>query len=156
PDFVKPYLAYRGLSGPMWGYGAEVGLHAMRLICSGLFDKYPGLKIVLGHLGEALPFWLWRIDNRRQKDPSAQFHNKLDRKPSEYIKDNFLMTTSGMFWPPAFLCSYLALGADNILFAVDYPWESNKEAVEFMENVQIGDRDKEKIYHLNAERFFKL
>jgi 5-carboxyvanillate decarboxylase len=156
PDFIKPFLAYRGLAGPMWGYGAEVGLHSMRLICSGLFDKYPKLKIILGHLGEALPFWIWRIDNRRQKDPSMKLQNKLDRKPSDYIKDNFLITTSGMFWEPALLCAYLTLGADNIMFAVDYPWEFNSDGVKFMDAVQICDIDKEKIYHLNAEKYFNL
>jgi 2,3-dihydroxybenzoate decarboxylase len=130
----------------------------MRLICSGVFDKYPGLKIILGHLGEALPFWLWRLDQRWQigEIPLDRVPRKLLRKPSEYFKDNFLVTTSGMFWLPAFLCAYLALGADNILFAVDYPFEPNKEAVQFMDTVPICDHDKEKIYHLNAEKLLAL
>jgi len=158
PDMIKPYLTYPSLVGSMWGYAAEVGLHAMRLICSGVFDKYPGLKIILGHLGEALPFWLWRLDQRWQTGevPQDQVPRKLLKKPSEYVKNNFLVTTSGMFWLPAFICAYLALGADNILFAVDYPFESNKEAIQFMETVPICDHDKEKIYHLNAEKLLAL
>lgn len=158
PDMIKPYLTYPSLVGSMWGYAAEVGLHAMRLICSGVFDKYPGLKIILGHLGEALPFWLWRLDQRWQKGevPLDRLSKKLMKKPSQYVKDNFFVTTSGMFWQPALICTYLALGADSILFAVDYPFESNKEAVQFMETAPICDSDKEKIYHLNAEKLLAL
>ncbi len=158
PDMLKPYLAYPGLAGAVLGFAAETSLHAIRLILSGVFDKYPGLKIILGHLGEALPFWLWRIDNRYLKeriasDPRAR---KLEKTPSQYFKDNFLVTTSGMLWQPALLCTYLALGADRILFAVDYPYESSREAVEFMEVAAICDSDKEKIYHLNVEELLAL
>jgi 5-carboxyvanillate decarboxylase len=158
PDMLKPYSTYPALTGSMWGYAAETGLHAMRLICSGVFDKYPGLKIMLGHLGEALPFWLWRMDERWNVGEGASdpLIKKLLKRPSQYVKENFLVTTSGMFWEPAFLCVYLALGADNILFAVDYPFEPNSEAVRFMDGLSICDRDKEKIYHLNAESLFEL
>ncbi len=157
-DMLKPYLTYPALAGSMWGYAAETGLHAMRLICSGVFDKYPGLKIILGHLGEALPFWLWRLDQRwnRGEGASDPLVKRLMKKPSDYIKNNFLVTTSGMFWEPAFLCVYLALGADSILFAVDYPFEESKEAVEFLDRVSICDSDKEKIYHSNAEKILGL
>ncbi|GAJ22261.1 unnamed protein product, partial [marine sediment metagenome] len=130
-----------------------VALHALRLICSGAFDEYPKLKIILGHLGEALPYWLWRMDAVWQRTPLAE---KLRKTPSEYIKDNFFVTTSGMFWQPPLLCSYLALGADRILLAVDYPLESNKKAVQFMDAAPICDSDKEKICHLNAEKLLGL
>ena len=158
PDMIKPYQTYPALAGSMWGYAAETGLHAMRLICSGVFDKYPGLKIMLGHLGEALPFWLWRMDERWKLGEGASdpLIKKLKKRPSQYVKENFLVTTSGMFWEPAFLCVYLALGADNILFAVDYPFEPSREAVQFMDGLSICDRDKEKIYHLNAESLLGL
>ena len=129
----------------------------MRLIYSGVFDKYPGLKIILGHLGEALPFWLWRIDFFWLKQwPSFVTRPQLERKPSDYVKDNFTVTTSGVFFQPAFMCTYLALGADNILFAVDHPYESNKEGAQFIESLPICDGDKEKVCHLNAEKLFKL
>lgn len=78
------------------------------------------------------------------------------KKPSQYVKDNFFVTTSGNFWEIAFMCTYSALGADRILFAVDYPFEPNKEAVSFMDAVPIPDSDKEKIYHLNTEKLFSL
>jgi 2,3-dihydroxybenzoate decarboxylase len=153
PDMLKPYLTYPALALAMYGFAVEAGLHAMRLICSGLFDEYPRLKIILGHLGEALPFWLQRLDSRWLTAPLGK---KLKKKPSEYFRDNFFVTTSGMFWQPPFLCTYLALGADRILFAVDYPFESSKEAVRFIEEVPICDGDKEKICHSNSEMLFRL
>lgn len=157
PDMVKPYLAYPALAGPMHGFGADTSLHAMRLICSGVFDKYPGLKIILGHLGEALPFWLWRVDKlwRDGHRPDPNIH-KLVKRPSEYIKNNFYMTTSGMFYQPALLCALLSVGAERILFAVDHPYEESKQAVDFMDAAPISDIDKEKIYHINAEKLLGL
>ena len=97
-EMLKMFIPYTELASAMWGFGADASLHAMRLICSGLFDAFPNLKIILGHLGEGIPFWLWRIDNIWLRTPNA---NKLNKKPSEYFKDNFLVTTSGMFWVPA-------------------------------------------------------
>jgi 2,3-dihydroxybenzoate decarboxylase len=153
PEMIKPYLDYPMLTTAMIGFAAEVSLHALRLISSGLFDAFPRLNIILGHLGEALPYWLWRLDNIYLRAPAPE---KLSKAPSEYFKDNFFVTTSGMFWQPPLLCSYLALGAEKILFAVDYPMESNEVAVKFMEEVTICDSDKEKIYHRNAEQLFGL
>ncbi len=153
PQMLQPYLKYPRLDTAMWGYAAEVGLHAMRLICGGVFDEYPKLKIILGHMGEALPYWLWRIDNHFSR---TNLVKELQRKPSEYFKDNFYLSTSGMFYQPALLCAYLGLGAEKILFAVDYPHESNDAGVKFIMEAAICDRDKEKICHLNAERLFKL
>ena len=153
PDMLKPYLAYPGLWTALLGYGAEVSLHAMRLICSGVFDKYPRLKFIIGHMGEALPFWLWRLDRQWLHTPMAK---KLSKKPSEYIKDNFRITTSGMFSIPPFLCAYLTLGADNLLFAVDFPYESSDIAVKFIKNTPISEGDKEKICHINAEKLLGL
>jgi 5-carboxyvanillate decarboxylase len=158
PDILKPFLPYPPLAGSMWGFSVDAGLHAMRLICSGVFDQYPGLKIILGHLGEAIPFWLWRIDNRWEEGEYSLVPKvrKLLRKPSQYFKDNFYVTTSGNFWETAFMCAYSALGADKIMFAVDYPFESNKPAVEFMDATPIPESHREKIYHSNAEEVFSL
>ncbi len=161
PDMIKPYLTYPALASAMWGFGAETGLHAMRLICAGIFDRYPNLKIILGHLGEAIPYWLWRIDNfwlvvkrgMRTADPSG---TKCQKEPSQYFKNNFYVSISGMFWQPAMLCAQMAVGVDRILFAVDYPYELNNEAVNFMESLPLSNDDKEKIYHLNAERLLGL
>lgn len=155
PSMIKSFANYPILSTAMWGYAAEAGLHAMRLICSGLFDEYPGLKIILGHLGEAIPFWLWRIDNVFSRTWKS-FSNAPKKKPGDYFKSNFYVTTSGMFGEQAFLSVYLILGADRILFAVDYPYENAEEASRFIEAVPICDGDKEKISHLNAEKLLKL
>ncbi|MBW1775551.1 MAG: amidohydrolase [Deltaproteobacteria bacterium] len=158
PDILKPFLKYPALTGSMWGFSVDAGLHAMRLICSGVFDRYPGLKIILGHLGEAIPFWLWRIDNRWEEGEYALAPTTRDlmKKPSQYFNDNFYVTTSGNFWETAFMCTYAALGPDRIMFAVDYPFEPNKPAVEFMDAVPIPESDREKIYHSNAEKVFSL
>jgi 5-carboxyvanillate decarboxylase len=153
PDMIRPYLTYPSLATGMWGFAAETSLHAMRLICSGLFDQYPRLKIILGHLGEGLPFWIWRLDNRWLKN---QFGMKIKKRPADYIRDNFVVTTSGMFYHPSLLCTSLSLGAEKILFAVDYPFESCKDAVKFIESAPIDDNDKEQICHANAEMCLRL
>ena len=153
-SYADPY-GY-SLAGPSLGFAADTALHAMRLIYRGVFDKYPGLKIILGHGGEGLPFWLHRLD-RGWLVPltPGEVGAKCQKKPSDYIKSNFLMTTSGMFFTPAFLCVYLALGADNFAFAVDSPLTS-EPAGQLMESMPICDEDKEKICHLNAEKLLKL
>jgi 5-carboxyvanillate decarboxylase len=157
PDMLKPYLVYPILASATWGFAADGGLHAMRLVFSGFFDKYPGLKIILGHLGEAIPFWLERMDNRWQWETQGDAVSRQPQnKPSHYFKNNFAVTTSGMFWEPAirFVCT--VLGAERILFAVDFPYEASQEAVQFMESLAIPDDDKDKIFHRNAERLLKV
>ncbi|MDB9822229.1 amidohydrolase family protein [Deltaproteobacteria bacterium] len=155
PGMIGAYSKYPILADAMWGFAADVGLHAMRLICSGLFDEYPGLKIILGHLGEGIPYWLWRLDSRSGRG-TPQNGLLCKKKPSQYIKDNFYVTTSGMFWPPVLEFAHSVLGADRILFAVDYPAQLNSEAVKSIESMSISDEDKEKIFHLNAERLLKI
>lgn len=154
PDMIMPYTGYPMLDSAMWGFTAETSLHAMRLILSGLFDELPNLKIVVGHLGETIPYLLARIDNRWSIAP---FEKKLKKLPGRYFKDNFLVTTSGMNEDPAALILAISvLGADNIMFAVDYPMEDTAAAVHFIDNAPIGEKDREKICHVNAERVFSL
>lgn len=163
-EMIKPYLKYPILSRSMWGFAADTGLHAMRLICGGIFEKYPRLQIILGHMGENIPYQLWRLDNRwlNEKDGrpgmfAADISASLMKKtPSQYFKKHFYITTSGMFWPPVLQLALSALGADRILFAVDYSAESNKVAVQFIESMPMSDSDREKICHLNAERLLRL
>ncbi|MEI6610103.1 MAG: amidohydrolase family protein [Deltaproteobacteria bacterium] len=155
PDMMKPFIGYPMLDSAMWGFGAEAGLHSLRLILSGLFDEFPRLKIILGHLGETIPFVLARIDNRWSALPF--FVKKLKKLPGQYFRDNFLVTTSGMNEDPATLIATISiLGSDRILFATDYPLEDAGKAVSFIDNVPINDQDKAKICHLNAERVFSL
>jgi 5-carboxyvanillate decarboxylase len=164
---IEPYLDY-GLWGASWGFAADAGLHAMRLISSGMFDQYPRLKIILGHGGEGLPFWLHRI-GMGTKTPQGQVGattpspsgTKIPRSlcknsPGQYVKENFYVTTSGMFWEPALMFIHSVLGPDRILFAVDYPAGSNSQGVKTVESLAISNEDKKKIFHLNAERVLKL
>ncbi len=153
-DMLKFYKGYGyGLAGPGLGFAADTALHAMRLILSGAFDRYPKLKIILGHLGEGLPFWLKRIDASWARGAGEK---AIRKKPSEYLRQNFWITVSGMFFEPAFLCVYLALGADRITFASDYPFEKCKQAVEFIEKLPICETDKKKVMYLNARKLFNL
>jgi len=141
------------LSGAPFGFGVDTALCMMRLVLSGLFDKYPDLKIILGHLGEALPFLLARIDYPYVIpwfDPNAR--PDLNKKPSDYFKSNVFVTTSGNYYKPAFMCTYEAMGIDRILLGTDYPYEDPKECMRFLEGLPISGAEKEKIYHGNADQ----
>jgi 5-carboxyvanillate decarboxylase len=146
----KPYSDY-GLSHALWGFQAEAGLHAMRLMLSGVFDRFPNLKIVLGHMGESIPYNIWRCDYMYKNSGAPAI-----MKPSEVFKRNFMITTSGVNHAPVLKYCIEVLGADNIMFAVDYPYQSSGPAVEFMNEADISREDKEKIYHRNAERVFHI
>jgi 5-carboxyvanillate decarboxylase len=157
-DQLKVYADYPLLSASIWGFGADMGLNAMKLVCSGVFDRYPKLKIILGHLGEALPFWLWRIDNRWFRE-GADKHprmKRLKKKPGDYIRENFWFSTSGVFSEAPLRCAITAMGAERILFAVDYPYESNSEGGRFIREVPISEEQRASIAHRNAERLLKL
>jgi len=158
---AKSYSTYPILVGAMWGYAALTGLHAMRLMMSGIFDDFPELKVILGHMGEAIPYWLWRIDNQFKMQKDTIFKNdvalhKLQKTPGQYFKDNFYISTSGVFWTPALQFNCLVVGAEHILFAVDSDQESSKDAVQFIKSTPINDSDKEKICHLNTEKLLSL
>ncbi|MFC2045731.1 amidohydrolase family protein, partial [Chloroflexota bacterium] len=142
------------LMSATYGFAVEVSIHVLRLIMSGLFDEYPNLKMVIGHMGEGLPYWFSRIDFAWTKEGIKK--PPIKKSPSEYIKNNFTITTSGMFYIPALMCAYASMGPDKITLGVDYPIEGVGEALEFMREAPICDEDKEKIYHSNAEALFKL
>jgi 5-carboxyvanillate decarboxylase len=153
PAMVGPYLDY-GLYFAGWGFAAETGLHAMRLIMSGTFDRYPKLKIILGHMGEGLPFWLQRIDNRYLLQVKIGAVEKLKRLPSEYFLDNFVITTAGVTSMPALRLSIDVLGVDKIMFAADYPYEDDAEGVQFMHDADLSSDERAAICFGNAERIF--
>ncbi|MFC1942051.1 amidohydrolase family protein [Chloroflexota bacterium] len=158
PSMIKPYEDYGfALAGPAWGFGAEAALHTMRLIYSGVFDEYPNLKVKLGHLGEGLIFWIYRIDFSFRKPWMAdEVRPAIKRLPSEYIRNNFFVNNSGMYSVPAFMSVFQELGADHMMFAADYPYENSEEAARFIENVPISNIDKETIQHSVAEKLFKI
>ena len=157
PEMIKPFLDY-GLDGAAWGFAVETALHSLRLICSGVFDRLPRLKIILGHMGELIPYWLTRIDGLALRDrwSASGPKKRMQRLPSEYFKENFVITTSGITWHPAFMLAHKVLGPERILFAVDYPFGSDEDSVKFLDSAPIPEADKESIYHLNARRLFKL
>ena len=144
------------LAGAPFGFGVETAMTMMRLILSGVFDAFPKLKIILGHLGEGLPFILQRIDfpyvrPHFKNDPGAR--PDLNKKPSEYLRHNMWVTTSGNYLQPAFMCTKEALGIDRILLSTDYPYEDAGECMQFLESLPLSATEKEKIYHQNARAF---
>jgi predicted TIM-barrel fold metal-dependent hydrolase len=134
-----------------WGWHAEVAVHALRLILAGTFDRLPALQIIIGHMGEMLPFMLARIHN--VLTPLAR---QLQHPVPDYFLQNFFITTSGFFTQPLLLLALQVMGADRILFAVDYPFSANEEGRAFLDSASISPVDKEKISHVNAERLLKI
>jgi 2,3-dihydroxybenzoate decarboxylase len=158
PAMIGPFLE-RGLDGAIFGFGVETGLHALRIIVSGALDRFPKLQIVLGHLGEALPYWLFRIDFMHARMVAANRYasvKKLEKKPSDYLRENFYVTTSGMPWAPPILYAQSVLGIDRVLYAMDYPYQFVPEEVKVTDDLPIPDSDKCKLYQTNAELVFGL
>ncbi len=158
PEMLPPFTAYPGLAAATYGFNVETALHALRLILGGVFDDFPELTVVLGHMGEGLPFWIDRVDNRTAFIASGpgQKSRQLKKKPSEYLRGNFYVATSGMDFEPALMLAHEVVGADRILFATDYPMENPLHAIEVLDAAPISDEDKHRIYRLNAERLFRL
>lgn len=149
--------AYEGhpwLTGSIWGFAAETSIHALRLMGSGLFDDFPKLKIVLGHLGEGLPCNIWRIDNRVSRTLGAKPRAKLPI--GHYLRENFYITTSGNFRTQTLIEVIMEVGADRILYSVDYPFEDTSIAADWFDHCGISESDRAKIGRTNAERLFRL
>jgi 5-carboxyvanillate decarboxylase len=152
---AAPFRDY-GLDSAQWGYGIEVSTHAVRMIVSGLFDRFPKLKICIGHMGEAVHFWLWRLDYMNKLAQNRGSAPKLKLTPSEYFKRNFVITTSGQESHLALDYSIKALGVENVLWAIDYPYQPTSPAVKFMDTAPVSDKEREMLYHGNAERIFHI
>jgi predicted TIM-barrel fold metal-dependent hydrolase len=134
-----------------WGWHVETGLHSLRLMITGVFDRFPKLKIIIGHMGENLPFSIARARTVFERAAS-----NLKRPLSEYFQDHFYLTTSGYFTHPPFLCMLQVVGADHILFSVDYPFSPNGAGRKFLDSLAVSSEDMEKIAHGNAEKLLKL
>jgi 2,3-dihydroxybenzoate decarboxylase len=153
PEIRKAYEGHPELMGPTWSWVVDTATHALRVIGAGVFDSFPKSTLILGHLGESLPYLLGRFD----EGYAMVFKIKrLKKSFSTYIKENIVITTSGKYNPEALVCAITAMGIDRVLFAADYPFVAPKESVQLIESTQISDLEKEKIYHLNAERWLKL
>jgi 2,3-dihydroxybenzoate decarboxylase len=154
---IGPYVE-RGLEGALWGFAAETGLHVLAIIRSGALDRFPSLRIVIGHLGEALPFWLFRLDymNRSARPAIRSGASSLSLTISDYMKRNIFITTSGMAWPPAITFVQSVVGIDRVLYAMDYPYQFEIDEVIATDSVPISDVDKKKLFQSNAEKVFGL
>jgi 2,3-dihydroxybenzoate decarboxylase len=141
----------KALRRAMWEWTFETGSHALRLVFGGVFDRHPGARLALGHLGETLPYLLWRFDSR-----AKLYGLKLAKKPSDYIRDNMLVTISGMFSAEPLACAVSALGHERVMFSADYPFESADEAGAFMDTVPLSDSVRADIAYNNARRHFAL
>jgi predicted TIM-barrel fold metal-dependent hydrolase len=146
PEPLGPSLSTGG-----WGWHVETGMHALRLMISGVFDRFPKLKIILGHLGENLPFSIARAEGVFTRGAK-----NLKRPVDEYFQEHFYLTTSGYFTLPPFLCALQVVGADHLLFSVDYPFSSIKEGRDFLDRLPVSREDMEKIAHGNAEKLLKF
>ena len=145
------------LAAPAWGWHIETGLHALRLILAGVFDRFPDLQVILGHMGEAIPFMLARIDEvlrgRTSLDPATV---RTELSIPEYFQRNFHITTSGLFTDPPLRCAIDVLGVDKVLFSVDHPFSDGARARQWIERAAISVQEREKITHRNAERLLGL
>jgi predicted TIM-barrel fold metal-dependent hydrolase len=139
------------LSTAGWGWHIETATHTLRLILSGAFDRYPRLQLIIGHLGEALPFMLPRID-----DKLTMAVTKLRRPIGAYLRENVYYTISGFNFTPPFVDLFSEVGADRIIFSADYPYGSMSEARQFLEQLPVSPADKERIAHGNAELLLRL
>lgn len=149
-DYVE---AYPTILNAGWGFTVETATAGLRLVLSGVFDAHPNLKIILGHLGESLPFSLWRINHTFSLAMPA---NKKDARFREVFCRHFYITTSGNFSTPALLCSIMEMGVDRILFGVDWPYIENAPGTKWMEEISLSEEDRQKILNGNARRLLKM
>jgi gamma-resorcylate decarboxylase len=152
PSRRQAYEGHVWLVGSPWGFAEETAIHALRLMGSGLLDDHPRLKIVIGHLGERIPYDLWRLDHRLAKVPDRP----AKRKMGDYFRQNFYVTTSGNFCTQSLIHAVLTLGADRVLFAVDYPFEDHVQAAAWFDRADIAEADRRKIGRDNAIALFGL
>ena len=155
PSWTKQYEGHAWLLGPNWAFSAETAVHALRLIGSGLFDECPRLKMVLGHLGEGIPVQLWRIDNRNSW-MKAPHKYAAKNGVGHYFRQHFHLTTSGNFHTPSLVNAMTEMGADRVMFSVDWPFEDVGEGTRWFDNAEIGEADRAKVGRANAIKLFKL
>ena len=152
PDQRRIYEGREELLGPTWAFGAETAVHALRMLTGGVFDRVPDLQVILGHLGELLPFAIRRLEQRLARRADVT----LERAPSEYLRDNFWITTSGNYHTASLVGILLELGSDRVMFAGDYPFERLRDGTDWIDMVPISDRDRLKIARTNALGLLRL
>jgi len=153
PNQLRIYEGHPELLSAAWAYGVETSIHALRLITSGVFDRHPGVNVIIGHLGETLPFAMWRVQHMINRRGLCQ---ELEKNVGSYLADNFFITTSGMFRTQALLNTMSEVSSDRIMFATDYPYESAEEAAEWFDTCPISEPDRAKMGRDNAVKLFDL
>jgi 2,3-dihydroxybenzoate decarboxylase len=154
-SYDRPHM-YEGrpeLDGATWSWTCETSTHALRLVFGGVFDRFPGLTVILGHMGETLPFALWRLDSRALTTTAGR---AMPKPPSQYIRDHFVVTTSGVCDDAPLHCTISALGEDRVMFSVDYPYEDTAVASAFIEAAPISDEVRQQVCAGTAERVLGL
>ena len=156
---VEPLIA-AGIDGAIFGFGVETGMHALRMIVAGTFDRFPKLQVIIGHMGEALPFWMYRLDFMHQAGVKAGRYassGALNKGTvSDYLKQNFIITNSGVAWEPAIKFTQDVIGKERVMYAMDYPYQCPAYEVEALDNMDMSAEDKKMFFQTNAERVFKL
>ena len=147
------YEGHPWLRGPAWAFAAETSLHALRLITSGLFDRHPRLQLILGHLGEGIPYSVWRLDHRIRKGPRGI---PARRSVTDYLRSNVHLTTSGNFRTPTLEAAIAEMGTSRIMFSVDYPFEQTVDAMSWFATLVLSDADRDALAHQNARALLKL
>jgi len=159
PDaMIQPFFE-AGLDGAVFGFGVDTSLSALRLITAGVFDHFPKLQIILGHMGEALPFWAYRLDYMHRATSRANRYDSLkplNKKPSEYLQQNFYATNSGVAWEPAIKFTQNFMGEDRVMYAMDYPYQHEVDEVNILDNMDMPLATKRKFFQTNAQTLFKI
>lgn len=157
-NMSAPFLE-RGLDGAIFGFSVETSLHMLRIIIAGVFDRFPRLQMILGHTGEALPYWLYRLDYMHHAGVASRRYDSmkpLKRKVSDYLRENLHYTNSGVAWEPPIRFIQEVIGSDRIMYAMDYPYQYAPEEVGILDGLNIGGQDKKRFFQTNAERLFRL
>ena len=158
PSMIQPLLE-SGLDGAIFGFGVETGMHLLRIILSGVFDRFPKLRLVVGHLGEGIPYWLFRIDffyRSMVKTKRYERIRELELLPSEYLKRNVYLTTSGMAWEPVIMFARQVTGPDRVLYAMDYPYQYRLDEVPVTDELPLDAASLKSFYQTTAEEVFRL
>lgn len=157
-NMIEPFLEC-GLDGAIYGFGVETGMHALRIMTSGALDRFPKLQIILGHMGEALPFWAYRLDYMHQatvRSNRYEVMKPLQRTINEYLQQNFYITNSGVAWEKAIKFTQDVVGVDRVMYAMDYPYQYSPEEVARLDAMDIPQAHKKMFFQTNAEKAFGI
>lgn len=154
PDVPYMYQNHPELWGPVWSWTVETGNHALRIIFAGVFDRFPNAKLILGHMGETLPFQLWRFDSRWEISNRGQM--QLEHSPSTYFKRNFWCTTAGVCSDEPLRCAIDAIGLDRVMFSIDYPFENPNDAGTWIDKAPLTDTEREYVCRTNAKQLLRI